>query len=181
MQIKSPRSRKKLWIFISVVGIIVVAFLVWFFVLNKTPSDDQKVEETTETNKVDYGSATDEQKSTGADAKKEFIERQDAEQNNQGQTAQSSVSISNISQEGALLRVRTTVASTTDGTCKFVMSRQGESSITREAATQDMGTYSTCKGFDIDTTGMKEGPWLVSVGFSKDQANAVATTSVEIK
>ena len=118
------------------------------------------------TNQVDYGPATDEQK---------------AEDTPTPTPGVSSVSITNAAQEGTSLRIRTTVSSEAAGNCKLSLSMAGQTDITRQADTQDMGSYSTCKGFDIDTNSMAKGTWKVSIAFSGDSQGAVATTNVEVR
>lgn len=180
---KESKLSKKAVIIAAVLLVLAaggVAAAYQFGVIKTTP--EKKTDAPAATNQVDYKPATDEQKQAGTEAKKDFIERTDKEETTPTPTpGVSSVSITNASQEGVTLRVRTTISSQAAGSCKLTLSMPGQTSIVREAEIQDMGSYSTCKGFDIDTTSMTKGAWKVSVFFSGDSEGTAATTTAEVR
>lgn len=179
---KSKLSKKAVAIASLAVLILVVAggFVAAYQlgIIKSTPED--RGASPVATNQVDYDPPTDEQKQTGIDAKKDFIERTEREDAT-SESGLSSVSITTASQEDSTLRIRTTISSKATGVCKLTLSKAGQADIIRDAETQDMGTYSTCKGFDVDTGTMAKGDWKVSVGFSEDAQGTLATTVVEVR
>lgn len=153
----------------------------YYFMVVRPNTEQTSVEEKPN-NTVDYDSATDEQKRSGEQAKSDFLERQEEKEVvEQTPSGTSSISISNVTVNGALLQVRTTITNATGGQCKLTLEKQGEPSITREANTQNLGSYDTCMGFDVDTSGLKKGAWNLSLYYTGDPAGTQATKTVEIQ
>jgi hypothetical protein len=181
-EINRSHSRKKIAITISVVVALIVAGGAAAYYLSRTSSQSKNDNVSTPNNTVDYGAATDEQKKAGEDAKKDFIERTEGESETPTQSSDSSsVSVSSVNQSGATLSIRTVISVQTAGSCKLTLSMSGQADIVRTTDVQDMGSYATCKGFDIDTSSMAKGLWKISLYFSGDAPGAVATDTVEVR
>lgn len=178
--IKRTSSKKKA-VIILVAVIIAAASGIAVFALTR-PANESSREVSKPANTIDYDAPSEEQKQAGTDAKKDFIERTDKEANEEAQQSTvSSASFTSINQEGATLRIRTVISSNKEGVCTLTLERSGQSKVTQEAATQDMGSYSTCKGFDIDVSGLAKGRWNVSLRFSGDAVGAAVSDVMEIK
>lgn len=184
-EINRSHSRKKVAIIISVVAaVLIVAGGVSAFYLSRTSPQNNQSDKSTPNNTIDYGAATTDQKKAGEDAKKDFLERTESETKTDTPTqpsSSSSVSISSINQEGAIVKIRTVVSAQTAGNCKLTLSMPGQADVVRTADTQDMGSYSTCKGFDVDTSTMTKGTWKATLYFSGDASGVVSTDIVEVR
>lgn len=180
-KINSSSSKKKIVaIIIGIITIVAVAGAVGYFLLQKS-SQDSSVSKPNNT--VDYNPPTDEQKKAGEDAKKDFIEKTDEVSPNPSTqpSGTSSVSLSSVGQNGQTLSIRTVISAQSAGSCKLILSMPGQTDIVRTADTQDMGSYITCKGFDVDTTSLTKGTWKVSIQFSGDATGLVATATTEVR
>jgi hypothetical protein len=174
MNIKTTGSKKKL--LLPFIGILVVSGLALLAMHHyqfglfqpKTTANDQK---------IDLQKPTEDQVTAGTSAKEEFSsrsteasqERQAANGSgstatNQDNTVQTIISSSNVN--GNTLSVRS-IIQTIDGsgTCNLVFSKSGSQSINNTAGTQTMGSYTTCKGFDIDITGFTKGDWEIKLTY----------------
>lgn len=182
MQINKHSSRKNILVGAIIIMLLAIGGISAYYFMNTKHSTDKINKETRPNNSVDYQPATDEQKKSGEQAKSDFLDRQEKGDGAKVQTPGiSSISISNVSSSEDILQVRTTIMSATGGKCKLILSRQGETSILREAGTQSLGSYDTCMGFDIDTTGLEKGTWNLSLYYTGDPAGVVAAKSVEIQ
>lgn len=125
---------------------------------------------------VNYKKPTKEQVDAGTSAKKDFEsrtteashERQAANgEQPASQAGQVSTIISSANMNGATLGVRT-ILQTIDssGSCKLTLSKTGEQSLVKTAGTQTMGSYSSCQGFDIDTTSLAKGDWQLQLTYT---------------
>lgn len=184
-EINRFHSRKRVAIIISVtVAALIIAGGTSAYYLSQASPQSKNDNVSTPNNTVDYGAATDEQKKAGEDAKKDFLERTEGESETPTQSSgSSSVSISSVNQSGTTLSIRTVISISVQatGSCKLTLSMSGQADIVRTTDVQDMGSYATCKGFDIDTSSMAKGAWKISLYFSGDIVGAVATDTVEVR
>lgn len=84
------------------------------------------------------------------------------------------LTITSINQIDNTLQIRTMISPlVSDGNCKISLGKAGESTIEQTANIQSMAQYSTCQGFNIDTTNLAKGSWSVEVTYSN---NDLSTT-----
>ena len=129
--------------------------------------------------KIDYNPATDDQIKAGEEAKKSFSDRvTEATVEREAATGQTTptpseaqnvdVLITSSNYSGGILSIRTMISTIdANGSCTLSLSKAGESTVTRTAPTQTMGSYTTCQGFDIE--GLNAGKWQVSVKYNGSQ------------
>ncbi len=179
-KINSSNSRK-IWIITSIAAILLIAggTVAYYYIANSNNNSVNR--EPAPNNTVDYDAPSEEQKQAGVDSKKDFIERNEESQASSEPGGLSSVSISSVVQEEGILKVRAVINSNTNGNCRLTLSMAGQNDVVREVDTQDMGTYSTCKGFDLDTKSIAKGSWKITLHFSGDASGSDATSSVEVK
>lgn len=121
---------------------------------------------------INYTAPTKDQVNSGVAAKEDFNTRPtEASQNtttptqgDQSTTVSTVISSSNITAN--TLSVRTIIQVIDNaGNCTLTLSKSGEQSVSQTAATQTMGSYTTCKGFDIDTSQLARGEWQITVAY----------------
>ena len=186
MEIKKSHSNKKITI-IVVVALLLVGVVVatWYFTAstqsdNNTARQGANYSDNPDVNTINYNPPTEEEKQLGQQAKENFLNKQKGEENNVPEGT-SSISITNVSQQDSTLRVRTTIqASRATDSCELTLSRQGEADIVREVGVQDYGSYSVCRGFDIDTSDLQKGTWMIKLHYSGDKEGVYASRSVEL-
>lgn len=186
MKIKKMRSNKKTFIVILVATILIAAIGVAAYVLyenNKSLQDAEKRKQSDDIHAVNYDPPTEEEKKLGEQAKRDFIENQDdTGSSDAAQSKQSSITITNTTQEGSMLKIRTTVqVDQGNESCELILSKVGQSSIDRTVGIQDYGSYSVCEGFDIDTANIQKGTWAVTLRYTGDPAGIKTTRTVEIR
>lgn len=179
MKIKTNTSKNKkvLLIFIGVAAALAIytgiasAFRLPPFSPEKDESSVQEKEE--KVNDVDYTSPTDEQVKSGQAAKEDFLNRQE-------DTKNESISISNISQQAKLLSVRTIIDTipANGAKCTMTLSREGHNSVAETVNTQNMGSYYTCQGFDVNVEGLATGTWNIKISL---EGGLTTSQSVDIK
>lgn len=139
-----------------------------------TISDPAKI------NDVNYSKATDEQVNAGYEAKKRSLESTPTPAPSTSSTAPQ-VSIVSKNQSNGKLSVRTMVDTVIDGgTCTFTMTKPGSTTVTQQADTQSLGSYSVCKGFDVPTADLDKGDWTITIKYQKDTATSSTTGVVTV-
>lgn len=190
MKIKNTISKKK--ILLPVLAILLVSgsglfamyhYQVGLFKPHKV-SDEQK---------IDLKKPTQDQVTAGVTAKNNFDSRSteasqerqtasgDKSTSNEGQVVQTIISSSNIN--GSTLSVRSIIQTIdSSGTCTLVLSKPGSQGISNTASTQTMGSYTTCAGFDIDTSGLARGDWSIKLTYSGSAGQSgTATKTVTLQ
>lgn len=185
MQVNKKNHKKKIFIAIIILIVIAVAVCLSYVFLRNQDKQGSVSTDDRSANSVDYNKPTESQKEEGTRAKSDFIERQEQKEtdspksNNQGGAP--SISITNIGYNGSTLQIRTTVMSAATGVCQLTLSRQGETTLSQEAATQSLGSYDTCKGFDIDTANLKKGTWNLALRYTGDAQGVNVTRTIEVQ
>ena len=120
----------------------------------------QQREESPE-NTVNYEEPEDEQKKEGERIKDEFDKNHYNEENGDGGLVgvgeKVNVNITYISQDSDIVSVRSTVQTLVAGSCEFLVSQNGAIVYESKAETMAQGSYSVCKGFDIEIARLKPG------------------------
>lgn len=171
----------------SILAIFVVAGVyAWFS--PDVPFFGVKSEERAPENTVDYDNATDEQKAAGDKAKQDFISRIDTESKNDNKTSNETsnpvnMTITSTNMNESYLQIRTHIQTLDDdGECTLKLTRMDNSPVVVSVNTQIMGSYSVCKGFDIDTANLAKGEWSAAiqyVGSKSQQAQAEKKVNIE--
>jgi len=186
MRILRNKNNKKLYVIITVAALILsggVAAALFIpaspFSLNKSTGDQPE-------NTVNYDDATDEQKEAGDKIKEEFINNhQDDESTDPDgniDTKTVGVTITTPVQQSSVLQIRTIIETLDNsGLCTLSLSRIGQEGLVKTAQTQSQGSYSVCKGFDIDTSSLQKGEWMVTVDYKGQNKVGSATKVVNIE
>lgn len=89
------------------------------------------------------------------------------------------VTFSNLS--GSPLEVRVLISEILpSGSCTLTLQKTGASDITRTAETFPTSSYTTCKGFTVDTTGMQKGTWKATVTVTSGDRTGSVTDEVSL-
>jgi hypothetical protein len=136
--------------------------------------------------------ATDEQKDTGDEIKKNNLEtsKPNTESENSTQNGSSTngngkktvdLIITASAQNGSTYQVRTLVGTVTStGTCTLTLTR-GAASVVKTAGLQATANSSTCRGFDVPVSELYPGEWQLNISFENDQLTGSASKTIEIK
>jgi len=144
---------------------------------------------TTSDQSVDSSPATDEQIQAGQDIKKQSLDAaekaskpaQEGTQsdNTSGTSKTVAIAITNVplQKKDGILSVNTVIQKTNaNGTCTLVLSKSGQTSITKTAPAQVSGSVATCAGFrNIDVSKLASGQWTVTVSY-KDSISTGSTS-----
>jgi cytoskeletal protein RodZ len=141
------------------------------------------------TSSINYEPPTQEQKDEGNAAKDSFNDKyypttddqKDTSNNGTAPSKDVSIIISSTAQTSDAIQIRTIIQSVNSGTCKLTMTKEGRPTITREAETQNLGSYSTCKGFDIALSELQAGSWNVVVDYKNDNQAGSANQKIEVQ
>ena len=151
---KNQQKSKRTVAIIVVVSTLVLASGMAAFLLRDTLFSDQTnsnpVEPSTSTQSTNLDPATGNQKSAGDKAKEDFINNSE---NVDSGTA--TISISSTTKNGNIFSIRTIITAVDEtGSCTVTLTSPGKDAITQSVGTQSLGSYSVCKGFDIDIANM---------------------------
>jgi cytoskeletal protein RodZ len=176
------RSHIKL-IVVAALGVLVLysaaafAYKLWPFSSTTSNSDSSS---------INLSPPTKDQVKAGNDAKQATIDNDSG--NNSGDTNSTSnpssltntITASDV-QDGVLY-IRNEISTVIqDGSCKLVLSKSGQTSIVKTSGTQALAQSSTCKGFNIDTSGTAKGLWNASLMVTSGTETATDTASVTIE
>lgn len=139
---------------------------------------------------IDYNEPTEEQRQAGNDAKKETIERETSNDDEEGKPREDnqsntnedenvSVIISAANQNEQTLQIRTLIHTLAEGTCQLTLTK-GDVAVSREADTQQSASSSTCKGFDIPISELSRGTWKLHIQYKNDGASGEASQDITI-
>ena len=94
-------------------------------------------------------------------------------------TKATAIAITNVplQKKGGTLSVNTIIQKTNaSGTCTLVISKSGQTSVTKTAPAQVSGSVATCAGFrNIDVSKLASGQWIVTVSY-KDSISTGSTS-----
>lgn len=180
---QNKKNNKRHVATLAVAGFILLAFGASVYALNSGMFLEDKSSDGGSSlpveNKVDYTEPTQDQKGAGIEAKEDFINKNNEDAENPGSV---SVGITSLQQSGNTLSVRTMVQTLESGRCTLSLERSGEDTVRQPAVdTQIIGSYSTCKGFDIPTDGLVKGEWRVLVEYEGAASSGSDSSVVSIK
>lgn len=140
-------------------------------------------------NTVDLESPTQPQQEAGTRTKHDFIQRHEREDgqsdsldSNGGAMAKPvSLVITSSNQGQAVYHLRAMIDIVDEGgTCTLTMQSDKSVVYERSAGTQNLGSYSVCEGFDIQTDGLEKGVWTVVIEY-RGSAGQVASAQKRIE
>ena len=103
--------------------------------------------------------ATEDQQAAGDQAKEDFIKN-----NDNTSPSSATITISSVSANAENLAIRTMITAIDDsGTCTLTMTSNGKETITQTVGTQSLGSYSVCKGFNIDKSLIGNATWKAKI------------------
>lgn len=184
-----PSTHKKLLYASGILVAAVLTVLTYMYFTNSglfsnTASSEQN------SDSIDYQEPSDEQLEAGKETKESTIKTESTpadgkpNETSASNTDSSGDSIGVIINEpnvsGSTLSVRTVIQDvSSSGTCTLTLSKAGQSSIVKTAATQVSGSVSTCKGFTFDV-GSRTGTWKITLGYSSKSGAGSASRSVSL-
>jgi cytoskeletal protein RodZ len=141
------------------------------------------------TSSINYEPPTQEQKDEGNAAKDSFNDKYYPTADDQKDTSDDSTTpskdvsiiISSTTQTSDAIQIRTIIQSVNSGACKLTMTKEGQPTITREAETQNLGSYSTCKGFDVPLSELQAGSWNAIVDYKNGSEAGSANQKIEVQ
>ncbi len=186
MKINTRTNKKRPYLYISIVAIVIFAALAALYFTKTWPfqrtdqSSDQLSEEqkgTSEKIKNDVISQDENGKSnTGSDPTPAPIESP-----NGGKSSVNSYSAS-LSQDTNGVYIRSIIQTvSSSGTCTLVMTGPSGKTYTATAEVQAQPSYTTCKGFDVPRSSLAAGSWSIKVSFENETLTSSYTTSVEVQ
>lgn len=160
------------------VGYLVSAYFVKWYPFQNVGSvghSDRKV------NEVSYDQPTDEQQKAGDEAQKQS-ENAPSAYKPIPSTSPTQLAITSANQQNGVLEIRTTVSTIDEsGKCSLSFSKAGSSTIAQEVGIQSMGSYSVCKGFDLQTSGLVKGDWTAVITYSGASPSATVIQGIKVQ
>ncbi len=134
-------------------------------------------------NKIDYGPATSEQQKAGTNTKTSSADTPPAPTPIPSSTKKNvQVTITAANQNGSILQIRALIGAVENtGTCTLVLTRAGQSSVTKTAGTQALSSTSTCQGFDVPTSELSTGTWQALITYDSHTLTGSATKSITVQ
>lgn len=136
---------------------------------------------------VNYDKATNEQKSAGEDAKKDFIDKnydnnQKASKDTDTQANNIDITITNHGSANGVYQFRTMISTTeTDGSCTLKLTSNGRQDISKTIGVQVLGSYAVCAGyFDIPVSQLSGTTWKADISYKSSQGAGQASTTVKV-
>lgn len=138
---------------------------------------------TTTGSKISYEPATPEQQQAGATAKTGSSDTPAAPTSTPASTLRDvQVTITAANQNGSILQIRALIGAVENtGTCTLVLSREGQSSVTKTAGTQALSSTSTCQGFDVPTSELSPGTWQALITYTSSTLTGSAAKSIPVQ
>lgn len=173
MKIQKKQSNKTKNILLSGSALAVVLVLVIVFIrpLIFDKQINNPSSNTNSSDNIDYSPATNDQKQSGSDIKANGgSDQPSAPAVIPGSNKKKvEVTITSTNQNNSILQIRTLVSTvTSEGTCTLTLSKTDSADIIKTAPIQPLASTSTCKGFDISTSGMSKGSWRASIVYDSD-------------
>lgn len=181
MKIKNHKiSRKKSWL-LALGVLLVVVFGASGYLLLKKYNGSPTVKNQDYT--IDYSNPTSEQKKGEQTA--EQTPPSDSSNTNSGSSGASStntsIRITAAAQTREVLRIRTIIEPlVSGGICTLSLTKSGQPAVEKSVSTQAASSYTTCQGFDIDTSSMTAGTWSATVTYINGNITATTNQNVEV-
>ena len=171
---KSRRPRIKYKTFILIFFSIFIIFALSFFAFEITGifnlDKQNNKNDSLLTSDINYSEPSNEQIKSSEDAKKQILENK---QNND-----LGISFSSISQNNNQLKIKVAISGvvSNDGTCDLVLEKNNQQ-IKISKPTFALTSYSTCQGFDIETSELTKGEWITKLSVTiKDKTSMISKT-----
>lgn len=176
---KKNKIKKYTLLLILPLTLILVSSIFALNYFNIEPMSGSK--EDTPENIIDYKKPIKEQEQEGENIKDEFdkihYNENNVEESNGNTTA---VNITYISQENNTISLRTIIKSLDQGVCKIRIVRGNSILYESEADTIVQGSYSTCKGFDVDSSSLPSGDSTFIVEYKNESHSGGAQKGFNI-
>lgn len=159
---------QKAIIIAAVAALLVISSLTYVYAFNGNILGWEKPRDTIrDTNSVDYGPSTTEQKTSGAQIKTGSTDIQPTPSPVPGSSKKNvQLTITVANQNGSTLQVRILIGTVENtGQCTLILTKSGQQTITKTAGIQALASTSTCQGFDIPTSELSVGTWQLSVSY----------------
>lgn len=178
MKIKKPqKNNRPIVLTIALVSIVLlIALATWWYLSQQTGNTAQNQETLSVKdkgiNEVDYSPAKPE------DSTPQTTEQSSpSSPSSPGQTTPIPMIITAANKNGSTLQVRTLVQELlSEGSCKI--SLDGPSLIEQTAEVFTASSSTTCRGFDIDTSGLAPGSYLLTITITSGQRTGSASQEI---
>jgi hypothetical protein len=174
--IKNKNSRNKIIVVLLTIIALLAIGVVGYYLYSGYPSKNEATRSNpTKVNDINYSPPTKEQQEAGLEAKKESVETSPSPTPSvDGKAPSISITFANRSS------IKTMIESVNIGTCTLQLTKPGSPTITKEANTQTLGSYSVCEGFDISTLDLSSGNWTATITYKEGVATSSATKVITV-
>lgn len=189
MEIKRRKKNKKMTWAIIFALVLALCGAYYFYILNGKIFEWSPVvaanEYTDSANRaksaVELKDPTAQQINAGKDTKSDSIKDSgDTDNSDTSSSTGIELSVSSAINDKEL-RIQTRMNKVTNsGQCSVVLSKGDTTKSYPSVGVQALSDYSTCKGFEINTTGLSSGEWNITVNYSDPPINGKATTKIDI-
>lgn len=176
MKITKRKNKKKMVLFVILILVLAVLVVrVAYIYTNKIDFFNQAKDNKTNTNiTASRNNAND---STGTSPKTPKSNQAD----NGAATDKLDATITYMRQENDLLKIGVNIGTVTSvGECTVNLSN-GRTSVDYTAGIQPLASSSTCKGFEISTTGLAAGEWKISINIKSNNKGVVLEDNITIE
>ena len=175
-------SRKKKTYLVIFILLVLIGFGAVFALYTQRINNQTTTTTPTSQSKIDYNPPTQEQINSVNTKGSGTSSDNTSKQNNQDQTNtdNTNLTITSAIQNGSILHITTLIQSVSStGTCTMTMSQSGSSDITQTVDTQALASSSTCKGFNVTTSGMS-GQWTLNIVYKDGTTTAKANKVINL-
>lgn len=174
---RKPKGKKTMILVSSIVALIVIAFLIYFFLFRNTPVSQPAGDTssgTRSTNNVDYSGPSSEDTSSNQNGKKNSESNSAQGSNTQMNNVEVGVTFADVIEPNLEVRAFTPSVIEGDGTCTAVLIKDGETVKGSSLAFIDASS-SQCRPIDINVTQFpSKGIWSLTVEYSSSTHKGVS-------
>lgn len=181
---KSPsKINKKIVVISLIIAIVVLALICYIFVFATQKSNNINTIDSNDapSNTIDYEPATKEQQEAGNQAKEDFINNTSEGEGSASSDVNITISSQSADKEAGIYRVRT-IISTQDnsGSCTITLNTPEKDAIVQTVATQDLGTYLVCQGFDLNINTLGSSQWTGQISYEGSSGKVSAPLTIKL-
>ncbi len=185
MKLKQTKVKKPLILAIAVAVLIVASASYYVFAMNGSVFGWKFHKDTAGDSSINLEPASTEEKQAGSDVKQQTADpgKPDVSSDPTGTDTGSTLPITftAVNQNGAKVQVRVEIqALVSNGTCTLTLTKDGVT-VTKTAATQATASVSTCQGFDVPTSELSSGTWMLTLSASADGKTGQASTTTNVE
>lgn len=188
MKIPKKTRRKKSIVIVAILAVLAIGGGIAYTLLRPQTNNSHPTDTARPVNDVDYSPATEEEKAAVDQHKEDIAKGQDQSPDTpQTPTNPSSITITLIratQDKGEPLYIRVGINGASSGICEVILSKNGQTTITKSFPIVFEATSSSCSGANIPANDFPvAGSWNMSVQAKKDATTVsnIIKQSVDIK